>query len=234
MKVDIKGFREISLIEWDGKICSIIFLAGCNFKCPYCHSPSLVLNKQMGESIPFSYIRQFLLNKKDWVDGVVITGGEPTLNDYLFDLITQIKSLSKDVKLDTNGTNPDVIYELISKKMVDYIAMDIKTALLDDYKKATGTDFDVTRIRDSIRLIIDSKIDHEFRTTVVPGVVDRDDIISIAKLIKGCKRYVLQQFVPRDTLDPAFMEIKPYPLEVIEDMAALAGSLLENVSIRRN
>lgn len=236
MGIDIKGFQEISLIEWDGRICSIIYLAGCNLRCPYCHSSSLVLDldNDIKESIPFFYIKEFLSNKKDWIDGVVITGGEPTLNLGLLDLTRQIKELSFGVKVDTNGTNPDALHELINKRLVDYIAMDVKTGLLNDYKRATGTEIDVTRIRDSIRLIIDSGIDHEFRTTAVPGIVTRDDISQIARSIKGCKRYVLQQFVPRNTLDPAFCNIKAYPLEVIEDMATLAGSIIENVSIRRN
>lgn len=209
---DIKGFQEITLIDWEGKVASIIFLGNCNFKCGFCHSKELVFNYNQLETVPFDIIRAFLNSKKSWVDGVVITGGEPTLyGQRLINLCQKIKELGDLVKLDTNGTNPSLLKSLINNRLVDYFAMDIKTSLeKESYSKAAGVDVNIDDIILSKDIIMNSGIDYEFRTTFVPGIVDLKSIEDISKQINGAKKYCVRQFVPRDTIDPLFMQVKPY------------------------
>jgi len=188
------------------------------------------------DTIPFYKIAGFLKQKKGWIDGVVITGGEPSLhNGALVELIVAIKSLGFQVKLDTNGTNPELLKEVIGKHMVDYIAMDIKAPLREkDYQNAVGCKVDIERIIRSKDIILNSDIDYEFRTTVVPGIINKENIASIARAIKNAKKYCLQQFVPRDTLDPAFLSLKPYAIEEIRAMADSILPYIRNIILRSN
>ena len=231
----IRGFQEISLIDWDGKIASIIFLGECNFKCPFCHSRTLVLNPEKLESIPFEKIEAFLRKKRGWVDGVVITGGEPTLEgEALFNLIILIKALGFLVKLDTNGTNPDCLKTLMDADAIDYIAMDIKAPFAAKaYSKATGTEINIKDIILSKHMILNSDIDYEFRTTLAPGIVSASDIEEIAKSIASCKKYCLQQFVPRDTIDKSFLKVKPYSDDELKKIKKAALAHISNVIVRK-
>ncbi|MFH1645099.1 MAG: anaerobic ribonucleoside-triphosphate reductase activating protein [Candidatus Omnitrophota bacterium] len=233
---EIKGFQEVSLIDWEGKVSSILFLGGCNFKCGFCHSKDLVLNYNNLETISFDVVESFLNSKKGWVDGVVITGGEPTLyGQKLINLIQKIKELGFLVKLDTNGTNPSLLKVLIDKKLIDYFAMDIKAPFEEDhYKQATGADVNIDDIILSKDIIMNSGADYEFRTTFVPGGVDLGDIEKISAQISNAKKYCIQQFVPRDVLDPRFMQIKPYPEEYLNQAVVLARQYVSKVVIRKN
>lgn len=230
--MDIKGFEKTSLVDWDGKIASVIFLSLCNFRCGFCHSSDLVINYNKIPNIPEKDIFSFLKNKKGWIDGVVITGGEPTLQgEELARLIKELKQLGLLVKLDTNGTNSDFLEKLIKEKQVDYIAMDIKTSK-EKYGKVVSTAVNMKDIDRSVKLLLENKVDYEFRTTVVPGIVDKEDIKKIGNWIKGAKLYALQQFRNIDVADKKFAKIKPYSKEKLEEFTELLKGKVKEIKVR--
>jgi len=205
----IGGFQKFSLIDYPGKICAIVFTQGCNFRCPYCHNPELVKPSLFGKTIPEEEIFSFLEKRKGKLDAVEITGGEPTLQKDLVDFIRRIKEMGYLVKLDTNGSNPEILLEIINHGLVDYIAMDIK-APLEKYKEVIHSVINPEKIKRSIRTIMSSNIKYEFRTTVVKSQLSKEDIINIGKLIEGAELYILQKFIPSKTLDPNFLNEKTY------------------------
>jgi pyruvate formate lyase activating enzyme len=172
-----------------------------------------------------------LVTRRRLIDGVVISGGEPTLQKGLKDFLRKVKELGLAVKVDTNGYHPQVLRDLLERELLDYVAMDIKAALAK-YDQAAGAPIDVRRIEESIQLILASGIEHEFRTTVVPGIVAPEDVEEIAKLIAGAEKYVLQQFRPQQTLDPSFGELAPYPAEMLLEMAQMAENWVGQVEVR--
>lgn len=196
----IGGFQKTTLIDYPEKIAALVFTQGCNFRCGYCHNPELLKKSHYDEYISKSYILDFLKTRQGKLDGIVITGGEPTLQSGLYDFIKTVKKLGFSVKLDTNGTNPDILKKLIQDKLVDYIAMDIK-APLEKYENITNTKIKKDNITESIKLIMNSCIDYEFRTTVIKSQLTLDDFEKIGQLIKGAKRYYLQKFVPTKIYD---------------------------------
>jgi pyruvate formate lyase activating enzyme len=230
----IRGFQESTLVDWDGKLAATLFLGGCNFRCGFCHSKLLVEDPSNIESVPFCKIAEFLKKKKGWIDGVVIMGGEPTIYEgTLVALIKAIKDLGFQVKLDTNGTNPGLLDKLINFNLLDYVAMDIKAPLEKTvYSKAAGISVDMDKIISSKDILLSSAIEYEFRTTVVPGIVNTLEISKIARSISGAKKYCLQQFVARDTIDPSYLTVKPYTKEEIQHMAYLASRYLVNVLVK--
>ncbi len=228
----IIGFIETSLLDWDGHIVASIYLPGCNFRCPYCHNKNAVLNPNSFDEIPIDYIESYISENKDFLDGIVVSGGEPTIHDDLQDLLRKIKGLGLKVKLDTNGTNPDMLEHLISENLIDYIAMDIKAPLNTKYSDAAGVEVNLENIKRSIDLIESSGIDYEFRTTIVPLFLSKDDVYSIISELSGSKKYALQQFRPDYTLDPALSELKPYPSEIIMDLANAAQKVIKTVTVR--
>ena len=230
MSFAIKGFQANTLIDWEGKLASTIFLAGCNLRCPFCHASDLIVHPEKLPTIPFIRIESFLRQKKSWLDGVVICGGEPTIHIDLPALIAKIRALGLLVKLDTNGTRPELLAELLEKKMLDYVAMDIKSALTAErYSEACGTRVDMEAVEKSIGLLLSGRVDYEFRTTVVPGLVRKGDVLEIARRLTGGRRYILQQFQPRDTLEARMLTVVPYPEEEVAEMARLACEHLPTV-----
>ncbi len=189
----IFGLDKFSLLDYPGKVSAIIFLAGCNMNCSYCYNSDLIKMNESNYSM--NEIFEFLNSRVDKIDGVVITGGEPTLNNDLYDFIERIKKLGFFVKLDTNGSNPEIIKKLLDNNLIDYVAMDIKTSL-NNYNKVTNVNIDINKIIESINLIKNSKIDHEFRTTVY-NIHEESDLIEIAKIISPSK-YFLQDFLKTD------------------------------------
>ncbi len=216
----IKGLQKTTLIDYPGKVACTIFFAGCSFRCGYCYNAALVFNSSTLKEIKEEEIIDFLKQKKKWLDGVVIGGGEPTINRELSSLLKKIKGLDFLVKLDTNGSKPGVLRDLIKAGLVDYVAMDIKTVLeKEKYKEATGVFDDAEKIKESIKLLMENKVDYEFRTTVVPGIHEKKDIVEIAKQIKGAKKYVLQGFVKEGKLiDKKFEKAMPYSKEELGEM----------------
>jgi len=209
--MEIKGVIDVSFVDWDGKLSSVIFLPNCNFRCPFCHNVNLVLDPEKLETIPFGYVEEQLENQRGWIDGVCITGGEPTLHKDLPELCSRLKKMEFLVKLDTNGTNPSMLKELVDRRLVDYVAMDIKAPLtVEKYSKATGVNAEklLEKVKESINLLLGSSMDYEFRTTVVPTLHDEECIKQICYSLKGCRKYVLQKFdvsIGKTTIDPDFM-----------------------------
>jgi len=208
----IGGFQKNSLIDYPGLISSVIFTSGCNLSCPFCHNSSLVNQKNLTE-LKESEILSFLQKRKGKLDAVTISGGEPTLQENLQEFIQNIKSMGYKVKLDTNGTNPKLLKALINENLIDYIAMDIKSTL--DYSKynficgSTLNKKTFNNILKSIKIIINSKVNHEFRTTAIRGIHHSYDINTILNQIEGADKYVIQNFNPKTTLDPQWNLNKP-------------------------
>ncbi len=228
----IRGFIENTLIDWDGKIACEVFLPGCNLRCPFCHAGHLLTNSGELESIPISAVTDCIDRHKGWIDGVVISGGEPTLHPNLGNMIEKFRSHGALVKLDTNGTRPEIIKDLIERKLIDAISMDIKTALDERYYEAAGVRCDLDAIRRSTHLIMDSSIEYEFRTTVCPAFVGLDELRSIAQSIRDAKKYILQQFKPGDCLDPAMNKLVAYPRETLREFAAQLRQYVELCIVR--
>jgi pyruvate formate lyase activating enzyme len=196
------GFQKLTLIDYPGKIATTVFTVGCSFRCPFCHNPELVISP--GLTVQNKLEREFfdfLKKRKGKLDGVCITGGEPTIQPDLIDFIKKIKNLGFKVKLDTNGNRPDVLKKVIDLKLVDFIAMDIKNQP-KNYDKTTGVKGDIKRIKLSVELIKNSRLPYEFRTTVVPGLHSEKDFEEIAKWIKGARAYYLQEYREIKILDP--------------------------------
>jgi pyruvate formate lyase activating enzyme len=226
----IGGFQRFSLIDYPGKICAIVFTQGCNFRCPYCHNPELVNPELFEAPIPEQNILSFLAHRRGKLDAVEITGGEPTLQSDLMDFMSELKNLQYLVKLDTNGSNPEIISEAIEREIVDYLAMDVK-APLERYQEITDSWVDPAKIKHSIELIMSSGVDYEFRTTVVKSQLGKRDVLEIGRLIQGSKRYILQKFVPVKVLDPKFLnEVFFYTDEDLEYLRdAVKGYVVECV-----
>ncbi|MBM3200219.1 anaerobic ribonucleoside-triphosphate reductase activating protein [Candidatus Woesearchaeota archaeon] len=214
--MDIYGFQKNSLVDFPHIVCSVIFLGSCNFRCPYCYNPELVVRNDTPK-IPEEEVFKFLESRKGFIDGVTITGGEPTMHQDLPEFIKKVRALDLKVKLDTNGSKPDVLKYLIENKLVDFISMDIKNTF-EKYEETVNMKIDTKLLKESISLIIKSGIDHEFRTTVVPRLHKKEDIVKIAKeYLKGAKVYVLQQFVHSDKMiNETFKTEKAYTLSDLE------------------
>ena len=196
MNKEFCGMEKLSVVDFDNKVSCTLFTNGCNFKCPFCHNSSLVLLKV--PPLDFNVILDYLKTRKNIIDAVVITGGEPTLLDGLKEKIIEIKKLGFLIKLDTNGTNPACLQELINEKLIDYVAMDIKNGPTN-YAKTIGlTSYDLTNIKKSIDILKKGTIDYEFRTTLVKEFHSQSDMKEIRNLILGSKKYYLQQFINRD------------------------------------
>jgi pyruvate formate lyase activating enzyme len=233
----IGGLQKVTLVDYPGKLACTVFLSGCNFRCPFCYSKELVLEKEIKNhpQISEDYFFDFLNEKKGMLEGCVICGGEPTIHgEVLVDFIRKIKKQSFLVKLDTNGTNPEVIKRLIDEKLIDYIAMDIKAPLVKEkYEEACGVGFDVEKIRESISIIKNSGIEYEFRTTVVPGIHTADDIINIANSIAPANKYFIQRFRgEKGTINSKFELAVPFPDEFYNNIEDNVKSLFKVFRIR--
>lgn len=226
-KVLVKGYIPSSYNEWAGKIVAIIFVGGCNFKCGFCHNKDLVVGNL--PDISFKDILNRLIKRRKWIDAVEISGGEPSLHkSKIIRILRELKREGFLTMINTNGSDPSFISEL--KDLVDYWAMDIKAGF-DKYEKVINSKVNIDNIKRSIKLIMNSK-EYEFRTTVIPGLHSKDDILEIAKMIKGAKRYFIQNFVPQNTLDPSFMKVKPFPKEKMKEFAEKAKEYIKEVQIR--
>ncbi len=217
--VEIKGFLETSLIDWPGKICAVLFLPYCNFRCPYCHNHPLISHPERFPSIPIEDILYRLQSFEGWIDGVCITGGEPTLHPGLPRLVHQLKKNGWLVKLDTNGSNPDMIQPFIEKQEIDFIAMDVK-ASLDSfrYRRATGCSVDLNLILRSIEMIKQGRVEYAFRMTVVPTLHDEEEIESVAKQLRVGSRLILQNFNPENVWDHSLKRTPPFDAVILKEL----------------
>lgn len=232
--MQLKGWQRTSLIDFPEHIATVIFTGGCNFRCPMCHNADLVLRPEALPSLPVAQVMKHLEQRAGMITGLVITGGEPTLQPDLADFISRLKSGNEDlaIKLDTNGYCPDVLAVLIDEGLLDYIAMDVK-APPEKYAQLAGLEhIDLARIERSISLIRKSGRPYEFRTTVVPTLLTASDIEAVARWLDGAATYILQQFRAQGTLDPALAEIIPYPTAELEAMAERARHWIPTVKLR--
>jgi pyruvate formate lyase activating enzyme len=227
----IKGFQKLSLIEYPGKLSAVIWTGGCNFRCPFCYNSDIVLNHEKMPTIHEKEITDFIKTRKGLLDAIAITGGEPTLQKDLPKFAKIIKDLGFSVMLETNGSNPKMIKQLSDKKLVDYIAMDIK-APLEKYSKVCGKKVNKKDVQKSIDIIRNSGVDYEFRTTVIPRFFKKEDAIAISKWLKGSKCYYLQQFKPGKTINKAFKKVKPYPPEKLKEFAKIMKPFFKSISVR--
>lgn len=229
----IKGFIPSSLIDWPGRICSIIFLPGCNFRCPFCHAGHLVVNANALESIPFERLCEYWREHGDWIDGVTISGGEPTISDALPDLVDAIGALGLRVKLDTNGSRPDVLEALADGGRISAVSMDVKAPLDKRYDKLAGAEVDLPAIRRSIELLLGGIVpEYEFRTTVPPGLLDGDDVVDIARTLEGAEAYVIQGFQAVDCIDPEMLKRRPWRPDELKAFAERAGVHVKRCWVR--
>lgn len=227
-----KGIQKTTLIDFPGEIACTLFLPKCNFRCPYCYNPNLVFDKDTGQAIPENEILDFLDGRKGLLEGVCITGGEPTLHPELPEFCKKVKDRGFLVKVDTNGSNPEMLKRLISEKLVDYIAMDIK-APLEKYEKVAGVEVDKEAIKQSVELIKESGLKYEFRTTILPKFLSFDDLLEIAKWLKGAKLFALQQFYPApEMIDKSLADEKIYSKEELAHFGTLLASFFEKVDVR--
>lgn len=229
----IGGLQKVTLLDYPGKVAATIFTQGCNFRCGFCHNPELI--ELTAESVSFTEkeVLEYLEKRKNVLEGVCFTGGEPLL--YKKDLITfieKIKAKGYLIKMDTNGTDPDLLQKLIEKNLLDYIAMDIKTSL-DEYEKVTEVKVDTNKIQKSIEIIMSSGLDYEFRTTVMPKYHDLETIEKIAKLITGANKYFLQNFRNGKTLNKDFAYEVGLTDEVLEKMKQIALKYVKECQIRK-
>jgi pyruvate formate lyase activating enzyme len=212
----IGGLQKFSLIDFPGRISAIVFTQGCNFRCPYCHNPELVDPAQYGQTLPEAEVISFLEKRRGRLDAVTLTGGEPTLQPDIDRFLREIKRMGYLTKIDTNGSNPDVIERLIRGSLIDYLAMDVKGPLRK-YEWIANVKVETAKIRKSIELIAASGIEHEFRTTVVRSQLDHEDLVATAELLNEGV-YLLQPFVPAKCLDQRFLTEASYSPEEFSDI----------------
>lgn len=227
--MNILGIEKSSFIDYPNNICTVIFTGGCNFKCPYCHNSSIVNN--IGNKIDEEEIISFLKKRKKFIDAICISGGEPTLQKGLYDFICRVKGEGFIIKLDTNGTNPNVLKRLINEGLIDYVAMDIK-APLAKYSLVAKTPVVLEDIQKSIDILLENKVDYEFRTTICKELLSIEDIKTISEEIKGCNTYVLQNFKDGETVLEGQNKFTPYDDKQLEKLKNDISNLLSKVIIR--
>ncbi|MGD8719028.1 MAG: anaerobic ribonucleoside-triphosphate reductase activating protein [Candidatus Zixiibacteriota bacterium] len=227
----VGGFQRFSLIDYPGKSSAVVFTRGCNFRCRYCHNPELVIPEEYAPEIPLSEIFGFLERRRNRLDAVCVTGGEPTEHADLAEVLAGIKDMGFSVKLDTNGGRPEALEAVVRGGLVDYLAMDIK-APLDDYARVTGRPASPEIIKRSIDLIMNSGVEYEFRTTVAAPLIRADDLIKIGRTIEGAERYYIQNFVPSKSIDAASAGERPYPAEVLRELAGEMENYVARCGVR--
>jgi pyruvate formate lyase activating enzyme len=205
----VGGFKKSSLIDFPDRVAAVVFTKGCNFRCPFCHNARLALPTEPVERYDETEILEFLDARRGKLDGVVVTGGEPTLHDDLIVFLRECKAMGYETKLDTNGTNPDALRALFDEGLLDFVAMDVK-APFRKYPLLTGVEPDTSAIVRSMQIVVSSGAPYEFRTTVVPGLLESEDVEEIRALVGAGARYRTQEFVPAKTiLDPTLLDRLP-------------------------
>ncbi len=227
----IGGLLRTSLIEYPKMISAVIFTQGCNFGCPYCHNPELVDPERYTDTIPEKELLTFLHKRKNLLDAVVITGGEPTIYEDLPLFMERIKKIGYQIKLDTNGTNPDMLKRVLDMKLADYVAMDLK-APLEKYSEVTRVPCNTEAIKRSIEILGQAAIEVEFRTTVLTSLLTESDVAEIGKLVPPGKKYILQHFEATKTLDPSYLQESGPTILSLEKLADTLGSGSQDFAVR--
>jgi pyruvate formate lyase activating enzyme len=226
----IVDFLKSSMIDYPGKIASVLFTTGCNFRCPYCHNAPLVTGENDAKDL--EHLLETLKKRKRFVDAVVISGGEPTLHEELLPFMKELKNEGFSIKLDTNGTKPNRLNQWIRAGVLDYIAMDIKQAI-PQYSHLVHMPVDLEAIEESVSIIRLSEIPHEFRTTVYQEGFQQEDFLSIAKWLKGSPRYAIQNFHPQEELLNSAVKMTPYPLETLKEIQESLAPYFGEVILRK-
>lgn len=227
----IGGFQPFTLIDYPGLISAIIFTQGCNFRCPYCHNPELVLPERFGPLVSEKTFFHFLDRRTGKIDAVSITGGEPLIQSDLIDFIARIKARGFMIKVDTNGSVPDAVEDLLNRRLVDFWAMDVK-APLERYGAVAGVAVSPDDTLRSINLIKASGIEYEFRTTLVKGLLNAVDLLALANLLAGASHLVLQRFVPSKHVNERYRTAEPFSNGEIEEAREVLAREIARVSIR--
>lgn len=226
----IHGFNKTTLLDYPEHVAATVFTGGCNFRCPFCHNASLVLQPEECPVIPEEEVLGHLRKRRGILEGVCITGGEPTLQKDLKEFVCKVKDMGFLVKLDTNGYRPEVLRQLLSEGLLDYVAMDVKAAL-PNYTKVTGCpQLDLSRIEESIAILKNSRISYEFRTTVVKGLHTVEEFEEIGRMLKGCRAYYLQAY--RDNENVISQGYAAYPAQIMRDMKEMARKYIDKVELR--
>jgi len=222
MDYPIKGFIETSFSDWPGKVVAVLFLPSCNFRCLYCHNHDLVFRPEQYPDFPLGEIIKSLRERKGWIDGICLTGGEPTIHSWLPSLIRELRSAPGltlsgrplGIKLDTNGTHPQVLQRLIAEGLLDYVAMDLKGPMDPArYAAIVGVPLEaegLERIRSSLQILLAEEVDYELRTTVVPTLLGEEEVYEIARWVRGARRYTLQKFNPQHALKESLRSVAPF------------------------
>ena len=228
--VKVHGFNKLTLLDYPGRLACTIFLGHCNFRCPFCHNAGLVLDPENEPVIPIEEIRGTLKKRKGILDGVCITGGEPTVHKKLPEFIQQIKKMDYSVKLDTNGTNPQMVQDMVKAGLVDYVAMDIKNAP-DKYGETAGiARVDLEAVNETVEFLKSGKVDYEFRTTVTRELHKKEDFLKIRKWLSGSRRYFLQAYKESEqVIHPVYSS---YSREQLENFRQLLLEEISQVEIR--
>ncbi len=227
------GFEGVSLLDYPGRVSAVIFLGGCNFRCPFCHNADLVLRPGSLPALSVDQVVSRVVERRNLIDGVVLSGGEPLIHgEGLVALLEALHGTGVAVKLDTNGYEVETLLDVLDSGLVDYVAMDVKTSLAR-YSVAAGRSLDPARIEEAVRAINSSGVAHEFRTTCVPGIVGIDDVVEIARLIGPDSRLYLQQFrASGGVIDPSYEVLQSYPAERLREFAASAEPFVASVHLR--
>jgi pyruvate formate lyase activating enzyme len=226
----IGGFQKLSLLDYPDKLSAIIWTIGCDFRCPFCYNKQIVFGEV--NEIPEKEIFDYLKKRKKFLEGIVMTGGEPLLQTDLKDFIAKVKQIGYLIKIDTNGTNPKLLEGLIQEKLVDYVSMDVK-APKEKYEELAGVKVDLNKIEESIEIIKQYAPDYEFRTTLIPTLLEKEDILEIARWLKNSKRFYLQQFEQKAPLISSSMErVEPYPKEYLLETLELIKPYFKESGVR--
>jgi pyruvate formate lyase activating enzyme len=228
----IKGFIKHSLVDWDGKIAAILFLPGCNFRCGYCHSPHLVPEGAPLEAIPWKNVAAFLDSQERWIDGVVVSGGEPFMHANLEDLLIELKARSLPVKIDTNGSYPARLRNAVEKKLVDFVACDLKAPFTKKYDEVAEVPDAAAAVAESARYLLTEPAPYEFRTTVCSAYLCEEEVVEMAISIRGARRYVLQVMRSNICLDPVLEGMRSYTRADLERIAKNVAPYVDEVFVR--
>jgi pyruvate formate lyase activating enzyme len=226
----IGGLQKLSLVDYPGRTAAALFTIGCNMRCGYCHNPELVLPERYIPEIPLENIFDFLARRRGMLDAVVISGGEPTMHDDLPEFAATIKKMGYFVKLDSNGTNPKMLKQMINAGNIDFIAMDIKSTLAK-YSAVIARPIDTAALAESIQLIMNCGLDYEFRTTAVKQLMTIEDFEEIGQMIRGAQRYAFQRFRPGRSLNPQFDRFEPFNDDETDKIVAIMKKYVKKVVV---
>lgn len=231
MDVIVGGYIPTSFLDYPGNTAAVLFLPGCQFRCPFCHNPELVTLSEKTERLSVKDILADLEKRRKFLDGVCVTGGEPTLQRDLLTFLLKIRSTGLKIKLDTNGARPDMLERILAAGAVNYVAMDVK-APAEKYSLASGWNGDIFLVEKSISLLLHCGVPFEFRTTLVPGIHTLEDAQALGRMVEGAPLFVLQNFRPGHTLDPFFTDKTSFHAEFLEAFREEVRSFVGEVRIR--